>query len=85
LSKLDYNYNEVQIKLQEIKELYINSWRDEFENLTIENLPSKEIFKELKNKIFINPPKESDIAKDIALLMLKDNFIPQDLKRIFKL
>jgi len=81
-SKLDYNYNEVQIKIKEIKEIYIDKWKEEFNSLTIEHLPSKEIFKELKNKIFNNPPKDSDIAKDIALLMLNDNFIPNDLKRI---
>jgi len=81
-SKLDSNYNEVKIKIKEIREVYINGWKEEFDNLTIENLPSKEIFKELKNKIFLNPPKESDIAKDIALLMLKDNYIPEDLRDI---
>jgi hypothetical protein len=81
-SKLDSNYNEVEIKIKEIKEVYISNWKEEFNNLTIENLPSKEIFKELKNKIFLNPPKESDIAKDIALLMLKDDYIPEDLRDI---
>jgi len=84
-SKLDYNYNEVQTKIQEIKEAYIDNWKEEFNNLTIEHLPSKEIFKELKNKIFNNPPKESDIAKSIALLMLKDNFLPEELKGILKI
>lgn len=81
-SKLDQNYNEVEIKITEIKEVYIDNWKKEFDSLTIENLPSKEIFKELKNKIFNNPPKESDIAKDIALLMLKDDYIPEDLRAI---
>jgi len=81
-SKLDTNYDEVKNKVQEIKEVYISKWKEEFNSLTIENLPSKEIFKELKNKIFNNPPKESDIAKDIALLMLKDNYIPEDLKDV---
>jgi len=81
-SKLDSNYNEVEIKIKEIKEDYINNWKEEFDNLTIEDLPSKEIFKELKNKIFNNPPKESDIAKDIALLMLKDNYMPESLRDI---
>jgi len=83
-SKLDANYNEVEIKIQEIKEKYIDSWKEEFNSLTIKYLPSKEIFKELKNKIFNNPPKESDIAKSIALLMLKDNFIPAELREILK-
>ena len=83
-SKLDTNYNEVETKIKEIKNIYIDKWKTEFNSLSIENLPSKEIFKELKNKIFNNPPKESDIAKDIALLMLKDNFIPEELRDIFK-
>ncbi len=84
-SKLDNNYNEVETKIKEIKEVYIDKWKKEFNNLTIEHLPSKEIFKELKNKIFNNPPKESDIAKSIALLMLKDNFMPEELKDILKI
>jgi hypothetical protein len=84
LSKLDTNYHEVQVKIREIKDSYIENWKNDFENLSINCLPAKEIFKELKNKIFINPPKESDIAKDIAIKMLEDNFLPQNLKDIFQ-
>jgi hypothetical protein len=83
-SKLDTNYDEVQVKIREIKEKYIEGWKNDFEELTINFLPAKEIFKELKNKIFINPPKESDIAKDIAKLMLEDNFLPENIKDIFQ-
>lgn len=84
-AKLDTNYDEVQVKIREIKQKYIEDWKNDFEELTINFLPAKEIFKELKNKIFINPPKESDIAKDIAKLMLDDNFLPEDIKDLFKI
>lgn len=84
-SKLDTNYDEVQVKIREIKETYIEGWKNDFEKLDINLLPAKEIFKELKNKIFINPPKESDIAKDIAKLMLEDNFLPENIKDIFQI
>jgi len=84
-AKLDTNYDEVQVKIREIKEKYIENWKNNFEELKINCLPAKEIFKELKNKIFINPPKESDIAKDIAKLMLDDNFLPEDIKDIFNI
>jgi len=83
-SKLDNNYSEVENKIKEIKTTYIEEWKQEFNSLNINGLPAKEIFKELKNKIFNNPPRESDIAKDIALLMLKDNFIPEELDDILK-
>jgi len=81
-SKLDNNYDEVKKKLEEIKNTYIDIWINDFNNLTIDLLPGKEIFKELKNKIFNNPPKDSDIVKDIALLMNKDNFTPEELVSI---
>lgn len=84
-SKLDANYDEVQVKIREIKKKYIENWKNEFEELTINFLPAKEIFKELKNKIFMNPPKESDIAKDIGKLMLEDNFLPEEIKDIFEI
>lgn len=83
-SKLDTNYDKVQVKIREIKQQYIENWKNEFDELSIDCLPAKEIFKELKNKIFRNPPKESDIAKDIAIKMFEDNFLPEDLKDIFK-
>jgi hypothetical protein len=66
----------VQVKIREIKEKYIEGWKNDFEELTINFLPAKEIF--------INPPKESDIAKDIAKLMLEDNFLPENIKDIFQ-
>lgn len=83
LSKLETNYGEVQTKINEIKTTYINEWSEEFNELKQDFLPGKEIFKELKNLIFNNPPAESDIAKDIASQMEVDNFLPLSLKSIF--
>jgi hypothetical protein len=83
LSKLDKNYEEVQSRVKEIEENYIERWKLEFENLKQNDLAGKEIFKELKNRIFNNPPRESDIVKDIALLMEADGFIPSELQNIF--
>jgi len=85
LERLDSNYIEVQNKITEIKNRYIDEWLIKFDNLTINELGGKEIFKELKNKIFNNPPKESDIIKDIALLMEADGFMPPELETIFNL
>jgi len=85
LDKLNTNYEEVKTKIFEIKNGYMDEWLNEFDSLTIAELPGKEIFKELKNRIFNNPPKESDIIKDIALLMEADGFIPPELETIFSL
>ena len=82
-SKLDNNYEKVESKINEIKSHLVKIWKDDFDNLTIDLLSGKEIFKELKNKIFINPPNDSDIAKDIALLMRSDEFFPEELNSIF--
>jgi len=84
LSKLDINHKEVTHKIQQIEEEYLNKWKNEFENLTIKKLPGKEIFKELKKSIFSQTPKESDVVKDIALLMNEDSFIPPELQDIFQ-
>jgi len=84
LEKLNINYYEVQTKINEIENHYIDVWLSTFNNLSISELPGKEIFKELKNKIFNNPPRESDIIKDIALLMESDGFMPSELKSIFQ-
>lgn len=83
LSKLNDNYETVKQKIEEIKDPFLNRWIIEYEQLDIKLLPSKELFKELKNKIFNQPPSDSDIAKDLASLMLKDNYIPAELKIIF--
>ena len=85
LEKLNVNYYEVQNKIDEIENQYIDEWLIEFNSLTIDKLPGKEIFKELKNRIFNNPPRESDIIKDIALMMEADSFIPPELETIFQL
>ncbi len=85
LSKLDSNYEEVKNKIIEIKSPLIQNWFAEFDTLSIDLLPAKEIFKELKNKIFNNPPSESDIAKNLALLMMENQDMPTTLKDIFKL
>ena len=85
LEKLNVNYHEVQNKIDEIENQYIDEWLIEFNSLTIDKLPGKEIFKELKNRIFNNPPRESDIIKDIALLMEADSFMPPELETIFQL
>jgi len=85
LEKLNLNYLEVQNKIDEIENQYIDEWLIEFNSLSIDKLPGKEIFKELKNRIFNNPPRESDIIKDIALLMETDSFIPPELETIFQL
>jgi len=85
LEKLDTNYIEVQSKISEIENRYMDEWLIEFDNLTINELGGKEIFKELKNRIFNNPPRESDIIKDIALLMETDAFMPPELETIFSL
>lgn len=85
LLKLATNYHTVEMKIEEIKNQYIDEWIIEFDGLTIAYLPGKEIFKALKNKIFNNQPKESDIIKDIALLMEADGFIPPELETIFNL
>lgn len=83
-TNLDNNYQTVKDKIQGIKNHYINLWVEEFETLTLKELPAKEIFKTLKSRIFINQhPKESDIAKDIALLMEQDNYLPEELREIF--
>lgn len=83
LSKLNDNYETVKQKIEEIKDSFLNRWIIEYEQLDMKLLPSKELFKELKNKIFNQPPSDSDIAKDLAYLMLEDNHIPNDLKIIF--
>ena len=85
LEKLDTNYIEVQSKISEIENRYMDEWLIEFDNLTLNELGVKEIFKKLKNRIFNNPPRESDIIKDIALLMEADGFIPPELETIFSL
>ena len=83
LKKLDTNYVEVQNKIEEIENQYIDEWVTQFDNLSTNELGGKEIFKELKNRIFNNPPRESDIIKDIALLMEAEGFIPPELETIF--
>ncbi len=83
LKKLDDNYNNVDKKVIEIKDKYINIWEKDFESLSIDELPGKDIFKELKNKIFNQPPQTSDIAKHIAKLMQEDSYMPSCLKVIF--
>lgn len=84
LSKLDNNNKKVTHRIEEIEKTYLNNWKNEFENLSINNLPGKEIFKELKKSIFTQTPRESDVVKDIALLMSEDDFIPTELQNIFK-
>jgi len=83
--KLNENYQEVETKIKEIQNPLIQNWFIEYDNLSIELLPAKEIFKELKNKIFKNPPKENDIAKDLALLMEKDKYMPSSLEKILQI
>ena len=83
LSKLDINYEKIKIKVNDIKENYINEWKDDFESLPTNLLPGKEIFKKIKNKIFTTSFCESDIAKDIAILMSEDNYLPNELQTIF--
>lgn len=84
LSQLDHNYTEVNTKIDEIKTTYLQIWKEEYDSLPLELLPGKEIFKELKNKIFNNPPSESDIAKNLAIEMEKDSFVPTVLHSIFQ-
>lgn len=83
LSKLDNNYNEVQSKVREVKDLYIEHWKEEYNTLELKYLPAKEIFRVLKDKIFINFPEDTQIIKDIALLMEADCFMPPELNEIF--
>lgn len=84
LAQLDNNYKEVESKISEIKNTYINDWKAEYDTLTLKYLPAKEIFKVLKHKIFKNfPADDSQIVKDIALLMKADNFMPPELIEIF--
>ena len=83
LSKLDKNYEKIETKVQDIKINYINQWKKDFNNLPIDLLPGKEIFKKIKSKIFTISLSESDIAKDIANLMMEDNYIPSELQSIF--
>lgn len=83
LSKLDLNYEKIEHKVKDIKENYINTWKDDFNDLSIKLLPGKEIFKKIKNKIFDTSLSESDIAKDIANLMMEDNYLPDELQTIF--
>lgn len=83
LAQLDSNYEEVESKISEIKNTYINDWKVEYDRLTLRYLPAKEIFRALKDKIFINFPQESDIVKDIARLMEADSFMPSELIEIF--
>jgi hypothetical protein len=52
--------------------------------LELKYLPAKEIFKVLKDKIFINFPEDTQIIKDIAFLMQSDNFMPPELSNIFE-
>lgn len=84
LSKLNDNYETVKQKIEEIKSPYLSIWIAEYEQLDIKLLPSKELFKDLKNKIFNQPPADSDIAKDLACRMLEDSYIPADLKILFE-
>ncbi len=83
LSQLDGNYSEVESKIREIKDTYIEDWKGEYGRLSIKYLPAKEIFKALKDRIFINFPEDTQIVKDIALLMEADSFIPPELSEIF--
>ena len=83
LSKLENNYEQVAEKVEQIKEVYIEDWKVEYDSLAIQYLPAKEIFKELKDKIFINFPEDTQIIKDIALLMEADSFMPPELIEIF--
>jgi len=83
LSKLDGNYEKIEIKVKDIKENYIDIWKEDFNSLPIDLLPGKEIFQKIKNKIFTTSLSESDIAKDIANLMMEDDYLPDELKSIF--
>ncbi|MFK5976163.1 MAG: hypothetical protein QM493_06610 [Sulfurovum sp.] len=84
LLKLENNYNTVESKVIEIKENYILQWKVEYNTLELKYLPAKEIFKALKDKIFINfPQDETQIVKDISLLMEADGFMPPELIEIF--
>jgi len=83
LSKLDINYEKIEIKVKDIKENYIDIWKEDFNSLPIDLLPGKEIFQKIKNKIFTTSLSESDIAKDIANLMMEDDYLPDELKSIF--
>ena len=83
LKKLEKNSSKIEIKIKDIKEKLISQWKNEFKLLPVELLPGKEIFKKIKNKIFTISINESDIANDIAKLMSKDNYLPNELKNIF--
>jgi len=83
LSKLDTNYKKIEIKVNEIKENHIDVWKKDFDNLPTDLLPGKEIFQKIKNKIFSTFFSESDIAKDIATLMMEDGYLPNELQTIF--
>lgn len=83
LSKLDLNYEKIEVKVKDIKENHINTWKDDFNDLPTNLLPGKEIFQKIKSKIFTTTLSESDIAKDIANLMMEDNYLPDELQTIF--
>ena len=83
LSKLEINYTKVEEKTKEIQNSYIQNWKEEYDTLILKDLPAKEIFSNLKDKIFINFPEDTQIIKDIALLMEEDNFMPPELREVF--
>ncbi|KIM06309.1 MAG: hypothetical protein KU38_13265 [Sulfurovum sp. FS08-3] len=83
LEKLDSNYNTVKEKVEKIKNEHIKVWKNEYDQLTLKELPSKEILKQLKHRIFNNPLKDSDLAKEIAAFMSDDGFLPPELEGYF--
>lgn len=83
MQKLDNNYDTVKEKVEKIKNEHIEVWKNEYDQLTLKELPSKEILKQLKQRIFNNPLKDSDLAKEIAELMNNDGFLPPELENYF--
>jgi len=83
LYKLNQNYQKIEHKIKDIENNNINKWKNEFNTLSLELLPGKEILQKIKNKIFNNPPPESDIAKDMASLMCINGYMPECLHNVF--
>lgn len=81
--KLNANYEIVNRKKEEIFDTYLDIWINDYDSLELQYLPSKEIFTTLKGSIFQNPPNNSDIAKDMAILMENDEYMPTQLQNIF--
>ena len=49
LSKLDINYEKVETKVNEIKNSHIDVWKEDFNSLSTDLLPGKEIFQKLND------------------------------------